>query len=143
MVIKYLYASLVDCGFVLYLTLFVAFCLLVTSLAIGRLSRCLCTYIDADSSLNWQLIMLEISIDTLITESKVGFSVIRYYFWSYVICDWFHRKIIAKGGSDWLAKNGEILDNTNPLIDFRAIYDRICLKDRTVSLIFFSNNSVI
>ena len=45
---------------------------------------------------------------------------------------------MANGGIDWLARNGETVNNENTTVrtSARTILDRIFAKDRTVSHIF-------
>ena len=124
-----------DCNFKLNLTLVIASCLVISSLVLGRFQRCL---FNADSVPNSKFTLLDLSTDILLLDLIEGFSDIFHYSWKYVVFDWFHSLIMANGGIDWLARNGETVNNENTTVrtSARTILDRIFAKDRTVSHIF-------
>ena len=139
MPIKYQSIRQMDYDFEFNLAMVIASCLVISSLVLGRFQRCL---FNADSAPNSNFTLLDLSTDILLLDLYEGFSSIFHYSWKYVAFDWFHILIMANGGNDWLARNGQTVNNEDTTVrtSARAILDRIFAKDRTVSHIFQQKN---
>ena len=126
MPIKYIFTNLIRFDYELYLTLIVASCLLIASLILGRVDRCL---FNADSSSDPLLTLFDVSAQNLLLDIKKGFCCVLWNLIIYLIFNLAYAIIMAYGGTEWMFNNGE-----NVLLNHSHFIARIRAKDRSVSL---------